>query len=327
MASPAQAPDNNPSTLNEQPAAPTPSHNVAVPVNDEFLIHQLLPRREIHLLGGPSGSGKTTLLLEIIEDWRQGRKVFGYQSFPAPFCYVGCDRSKASTARTLERIGISPDNIPIASLIDSSMDEPDFPKVLALARSIVPDCRVLFIDAIGVLCPNGKINDYGVVSRFLTRGTRLCAKEDITIIGLGHSPKVKKGEAFENPRQRFLGSVAWGGFSDTMIFVEPVDPEDPADPNRKVILLPRNIRGETLDYQFNDDGRLVCTTVQQSNFIMDTWLAKQAKGAELSTGALVEAGERAQLNKRTVHRWIKDVMENGRLVKAGHGMYKVAGVS
>lgn len=312
MASPAEAPDNTPTSPSPAPA-------------EQYIVHQLLPRREIHLLGGPSGSGKTTLLLEIIEDWRQGKKVFGYQSFPAPFVYIGCDRSKASTARTLERIGISPANIPIASLIDSSMDEPDFPKVLTLAKSIVPDVRVLFIDAIGVLCPNGKINDYGVVSRFLTRGTRICHTADITIIGLGHSPKVKKGEAFENPRQRFLGSVAWGGFSDTMIFVEPSDPEDPADPNRKVMLLPRNVRGETLDYQFNEDGRLICTTIAQTNFILDEWLKKHTVGTALQTAGIVDEAARKGVSRAACFRWLKEQVEAGTLGKGGHGVYKVLG--
>lgn len=305
--------------------AQVPGTSAPLSTSLEFVVEGLLPRREIHLIGGPSGSGKTTLALEIIEDWRQGKKVFGYTSYPAPFCYVACDRSAASTARTLERIGLSPETIPIVSLIDANIDEPDFTKVLALARSKVTECRVLLIDAIGVLCPNGKINDYGVVSRFLTRGTRLCNQQDITILGLGHSPKVKKGEAFENPRQRFLGSVAWGGFSDTMIFVEPAEPEDPADPNRKVILLPRNVRGETLDYQFNDDGRLVCTTVEQTNFLLAQWLTKQADGQTFQTAFIVEEAGRKGVSRAVAFRWIKEQVEAGKLGKAGHGIYKVLG--
>lgn len=292
--------------------------------SSSHIAEPIMPTKEIHLISGPSNAGKTTLAFQMIEEWLAGLPVLGlYRSFPMPCLYVACDRSGASTVRTLARIGIKT-KIPILSLVDNPIPESTPSQLLALARKQQPNVRVLFIDAMAVLCP-GKVTDYSIVCKFMASLARLCQKESLTIIGMGHTAKVRGDDKVSDPRQRFLGSVAWGGFADCMLHIEPTNPDDPTDPRRQLYVLPKNARSELLDYRFNDEGRLVSLTAESAALILDQWLLKCPVGHVVTTATFVEIGGHAGLHKATVHRWIKEAIASGRIAKSGHGEYKVLG--
>jgi hypothetical protein len=304
------------------PSSPSPTPS---PEADQFIVESILPAHELHLVAGPSGSGKTSLVFQTIDDWARTIPVFGYESYPRPFCYVSCDRSLRATDRTLRRIGAKIE-VPRISLVDSLIAN-DFSSVLKAARARVKDVEVLFIDAIAALCPSGKINDYGAVRSMLTGISRTCQREKVTVVGMAHSTKVKEGEKFLNPRQRVLGSVAWGGFSDTMILIEPDNPEDPADASRIVTLLPRNAPAETILYHFTPSGVLVPTNRDTEDFILDAWLRRQIPGPnEYTTASIVGIAEEAKLSRSSAVRWIRTKVSDGLLEKVRHGIYSVKSI-
>jgi hypothetical protein len=285
----------------------------------KFIVDQIFPAYEVHLTGGASGSGKTTLEGQMIEDWRQGKPVFGYKSFPAPFCYIACDRSLQSIYTTLHRIGVDPTKWPIISLIN--VNHVITPGTIAtVARTLVPDVQVIWLDGIHSLCPD--INSYDEVQKFLTSLTRTCQKESVTIKGLGHATKVREGESFLNPRHRFLGSVAWGGYSDTMVIIDQEKPQDPTDTTRNVYLLPRNAENQMLKYEFMD-GRLVMKS-DAGDFILDHWLIEMTAGDTISTANVLSQADKAKVSKRTAMRWLKCCQDSGKLLKTGHGIYTVS---
>lgn len=286
-----------------------------------YIIDTIFPRHEVHLTGGASGSGKTTLEAQLIESWRKGEDVFGYRSYPAPFCYVACDRSLQSIHATLARVGVKFSEWPLISLINTHIQR-TIPSILVEARKLVPDLQVLWLDGIHSLCPKGRINDYDVVSHFLIETTRLCQKEDLTIKSLGHATKVREGEGFLNPRHRFLGSVAWGGYSDTMTLIDQANPEDPADSTRNVYLLPRNEGGQLIEYHFNATGRLVpIATIEELD--LDKWFKKLPTGSNLTTSAIHEEGGRCNMSRATIYRWIKRMIEDGQMLRITDGLYQV----
>lgn len=288
------------------------------------IIDKIFPAYENHLTGGASGSGKTTLEAQIIEDWRHGKPIFGYKSFPAPFCYVACDRSLQSIQATLRRVEIPYEEWPIISLINHpiNMKLAPIPQIILQARKRVPDLSVIWLDGIHSLCPDGKINDYGVVQEFLTEITRICQREKLTFKSLGHATKVKEGEAFLNPRHRFLGSVAWGGYSDTMTIIDQVKPEDPSDTARNVYLLPRNEESQTIKYEIVN-GKLVQIT-EVGDLLLDRWLIQLNAGMVLSTEACQAQAEKLRISRATCTRWIKKMTETGKLQKEGRGTYIVS---
>jgi len=279
----------------------------------QHLIEGLFPTREVHLTGGPSGSGKTTLLMQMLRDWRQGIPVFGMKSNPVPFAYLACDRSIQSIVATLERIKI-PLDFPLFSLVD---------KCDATIENLMGDgYKLIIADGLPSLTPHGKISDYGIVADFLRNLTRTCQRFDSTIIGTGHASKVKEGEQFQNPRQRFLGSVAWGGYSDTMILVEPKNPEDVLDPYRTVLLLPRNASGQILNYCFDENGILVNQApIEVINFT--AMVLKNPPGTQIFITQMLEYAHKVKMNERTMYRYVKTMTTEGRLAKVAHGVYKV----
>lgn len=287
-----------------------------------YLVDRIYPAEEVHLIGGPSGAGKTTMVFQMLEDLSHGRPIFDQPSHPTPFCYIACDRSLPSVKETVARVNPKfPHPLNLISLVNS----PSIPRTMAgivshiLSRT--PDCKLFVLDGIHSLCPKGKINDYDVVSSFLIDSTHICQSKHVTCLDMGHAAKVKEHEAFRNPRHSFLGSVAWGGFSDTMLLIDPLKPEDPSDSTRNIFLLPRNDAGQLLQYEYRD-GRLALCGNDIAEFILDNWFNSLAVGKTVMTSEIEAQGKSLKLSRATVHRWLKDAAASGKLLKAGHGVYQ-----
>jgi RecA-family ATPase len=281
----------------------------------EYIIDNIMPAHEIHLLGGPSGAGKTTLAFQMIRDIREGRPVFGYATHSIPICYVSCDRSSASAVRTAARVGVN--DIPT---IIAKRGHRNIRQVIEDAKALVPNLRLLVIDAIGVLVPGGKINDYGAVMDFLGYCTELCELHHITILAMGHATKTKEGEGFIDPRHKFLGSVAWGGSSDTMLYIESSNPKDPDDPSRRIIVLPRNYPASVLAYTFNNRGHLIPVTEADDELTLDVKLLNVQLGVEVTTSTITGWGFPA--SRSTINRWILDAVRTGKLEQVKKGVYR-----
>ena len=283
----------------------------------EYIIDDIMPAHEIHLLGGPSGAGKTTLAFQMIMDIRSGRPVFGHDSHPVPICYASCDRSSDSAVRTASRVGV---NINIPTVI-ARRGHRTIRQVIDAAKELVPGLRLLVIDAIGTLVPCGKINDYGTVMDFLGYCTELCEQHHITILAMGHATKTREGEGFIRPRHKFLGSVA-SASCDTMFYIESPNPQDPDDPSRRIIVLPRNYPSCVLAYTFNALGRLIEISQADEELTLDVKiLVRLPIGEEVTTATLYERG--LPTPHRTVDRWIAEAVQSSQLERAGRGHFAV----
>lgn len=285
----------------------------------EFIVDDILPAREVHIIGGPSGSGKSSLVFQLlIEQIRQGLPVFGHPSISIPMCYVSCDRSDASIKRTLKRLNI-PNPIPIlnARSITTSMET-----VIQRSRDLVPGCKLIFIEAIIRFVPEGKMNDYKIVSDYLTYLGLLCEKYDVTLVAITHAPKTHENEHYANPRQRLSGSVAWGAFTETVILIEPDGEED----GRLISVLPRNGEEMTYTYAF-EKGILKEVSPEGTTFDL---LDKHALPA-LKPDTLYPRLEILELvgqfhikcSEKTVQRWLNDKVRIGRMEKITRGVYKL----
>jgi RecA-family ATPase len=292
-------------------------------VKTEWLIENILPTREIHLVGGPSGAGKTTWLLQTILAWADGQDVFGHKSHPLPYFYVSCDRSRESMLRTFQRCGVDPAKLPHISGLDERLFSPK--SILERARKLNPDVRVLFIEGFAMFAPSGRLAyDYVQVATFFTDLTRMCQREDLTLTGVVHSSKMREGERYLNPRQRIHGSVAWAAFTETIILVEPADEKNPTSDIRSLLLLPRNSKAEYYQLAFDSQGMLQQRQDDdQEATVMLVFLSNQKPGAELSTSVAVEFGESHGLSRFQVMRWLNRFEEDARIEKSGHNCWKI----
>lgn len=92
----------------------------------EFLIDEIMPANEVHLICGASGSGKTTWTFqEFLAEWQAGRSVSGHASHPVPYVYIALDRTRASVTRTLERLELA-DSITHILCLGAPVQRPRF---------------------------------------------------------------------------------------------------------------------------------------------------------------------------------------------------------
>ncbi|HWG97178.1 MAG TPA: AAA family ATPase [Nitrospira sp.] len=301
----------------------------------EYLVDSILPTQEMHLLGGPSGSGKSTFLFKFLQSWSRGEPQWNYPSHPVPYLYVSLDRSSKGVVRTLRRMGIDISTIPyFAGFDDPTLVTID--DVLGAALRFKPDARLFVVEGIAGKVPKNKINDYGEVAAFVSHIGRWCRQFNATVIGTMHAAKTKANEQYDNPRQRILGSVAWGAFTETIIGLEPIDAKDPECRLRRLYLLPRNAPEQTFDMEWQG-GHLVPATA-------DTMVKQRRPKRGRPDNALKEALEGIQrylkdqqikritfgellnaspLPPATLNRGVRTLIESGFLKVLKKGYYEV----
>ena len=249
----------------------------------------------------------------------------GRQTRPVKWAYVSGDRTAGSVHETQDRCGVT---FPVFSLVDAdlvgaSLTEKIIPR-LTNVYGYRPD--FIYIDGFTALCPGGHINSYSVVAGWLAGLQRYCSRMGVTILGACHTTKTKENERFTNPRQRIAGSVAWAGFSETVIIIEP--PDDTENTRLRVVsLLPRNHMEEHITLSFDDQGRLqlpdkVKHAESAAKFLLDNLEFGQA-GDIIEVKELMRVAKEKGVGQRTFYRWLKGAVGEGKVVKVRNGEYMV----
>lgn len=290
------------------------------------LVYGILPSGEFHLFAGPSGSGKTTYLFQFREEYAAGRPIFNHVTRPVPHLYISIDRSEQNVKATLARLNL-PANFPILSGINRT-DLESIDSIFMLLEKSHPDIRLVFIEGIATLVPNGKVSDYKVVADFCKKIARYCLKRGITIIGSVHATKTKENDRFLNPRERILGSVAWAAFTETVFLFDPVDPDADTADRIKLWILPRNAPKEVHEMKFAG-GRLVAAppaslSSAESLDRLLNFLSLLDLNTEFTADEAVAA---AKSSRSHTYRLLKDLQSAGtirRHVKPGHYIYQQA---
>ncbi len=291
-----------------------------------YLIEGMIPAGQVHLLGGPSGGGKTTLAFQMLGALMTGDQFLGRQTRQARIAYISGDRPTLSVLETQDRCGVS---FPVFSAVDENLVGEDlitkiFPRLTQICGG-KPD--VIYIDGFTAFVPGGFLNNYSIVAKWLAGLQRYCRKMGITIIGACHTAKTKEGEMFLNPRQRIAGSVAWAGFSETVLIIEPLT--DDKDKNKRIVhILPRNHQDESMILKFNVEGRLqlpdkITHAETITGFIMSGILDGLEPGSQVLYSFLRDTAVNKGVNLRTFNRWLAKMVEEGLITKEKRGIYVV----
>lgn len=293
-----------------------------------YIIDGLLPENQVHLLGGPSGGGKTTLAFQMLAALKTGEPFLGRGTRRCKIAYVSGDRPAESVLETQDRCGVT---FPIFSAVDENLVGEDlltkiFPRLTMVCGGERPD--VIYIDGFTAFVPGGFLNNYSIVAKWLASLQRYARKMKVTIIGACHTTKTKEGEKFTNPRQRIAGSVAWAGFSESVIIIEPLD-DDKSKAKRIVHILPRNHPEENMILTFNAEGRLqlpekVAHQETVTGFIMDGLLESKGAGEEIIYSELRDLAVSKNITLRTFERWISKQTDLGKLTRIRKGIYVVS---
>lgn len=298
----------------------------------EYVIEDLMPSNQVHLLGGPSGAGKTTLAFQMLDALRRGdgnflgRKIL----MPMKIAYISADRASNSVQETLDRVGV---DFPVFSIVDKALEGKNlindvFP-MLTATYGYRPN--FVYIDGFTGLCPDGTANNYLAVATWLASLQRYCQAKQITLVGACHTAKIREGEEIRNVRQKVLGSVAWAGYSETIILIEPPENTKVEDSKKAVYLLPRNKPEEKI-FVYMEDGKYVlhqsmAHDSNASDFIIETVIpdVSLSPNRTLDYAAIWRVAESKGVNRRTFDRYLARLVEKGKLRKRGKGVYVVPG--
>ena len=303
-----------------------PLTSAGVPPHQLFLVDEIMPEHEVHLIAGPSGAGKSTLAIQLfIKDYLAGNPVFGKITRPRPIAYVSCDRSIASFRRAMDRHGLPYDAFPVITgrMVPPIAGRSKLYSIMAWARA--QRAHLVIVDGFGSLVPGGKLSEYAVVADFLVEAQKCCDDFDLTLMGQVHATKVKDSEKISNPRQRILGSVAWAAYSDLVITIDEENAEDPTNTTRVIHVLPRDAPSILIRMNQDSGGRLVTLESEAEmdlHSILDVMLSKIPLDQELKTQDLILKGFHEHVGRATIENWIAAAVLGGKLERLRRGWYR-----
>lgn len=293
----------------------TAANDNCLPDFHEFLIDDILPANEVHLIAAASGAGKSRFIFQyILSPYIKGQKVLGHDVKSVPYCYVSIDRSHAGVLRTLEQLGLDKEILNIVPMERIPNDQINVPAIIRIVKKLYPETRFIIIEGFQLInATDTRIkNEYARIGMALREATMLCGKHKITILGVCHAPKLKENESFQNPREYVAGSMGWAAYSDTTIVMIR---------NKKTgvvtaEVMPRNAKEETYNFRFGQDGKLEPVGSLNKSGSVTQYIVDLSAGTSIMRADLVVYAEKNfEAGKTVVDDVLKALTTNGVLDK------------
>jgi hypothetical protein len=229
------------------------------------------PQGDVSGIGGSSGVGKTTVAIETFRQQRNGEKVFGHETFGLSFLILMADRGVNANLRTIERMGINPDTVPIKRIKGCGQD------ALIAIKDAVESCaeipQIVFVEGADMLQEDpSKMN---LVVPFITELHELAQHYHIALIVSLGSPKMTSKDFYSIRRDQLFGSVAWGRMMETIIILGYDENDDTSD-KRVAAVMNHNGAAETLHLIFDHGVLVEDTTPPEPDEIID-WITEQTE--------------------------------------------------
>lgn len=282
-----------------------------------------MPAREFSLVAGSSGVGKTKLTIQLVMALESGEKFFGHSTTQARCLYVACDRGRDSFKRSLDAYGLGYESFAWvverdAPAISTELTLSKPAQILEWTHRKHPGTRLVVLDGLSGLVKD--VCDYQGVKAMIRQCQDRCESFDLAVLGTVHATKIRTLDKICNPRERVLGTVAWGGFSEMVISLDHEKPDDPMNPFRVVNLC--NHSGASLRWRVVCDSRGQLVEVNEERDLLDMLdgIVDQIPTTGLDRGQLdalaAEIGPAA--NKRTIDQWAARAIDSGILRRQGH---------
>lgn len=293
----------------------------------DYFLDKFLAKRQINIIAGSSGSGKTTLIFQLYHASLTGGLFMGMKVPLIKWGYIAGDRTHESILETQKRTGA--ESLKIFSLVDQNMVGKDLTKVVIpkLPGFLGYRPELIFVDGFSSMVPDGKFNDYYAVAHWIASLQRYCTRQDLTILGAAHTPKVKEGERILDHRQSIIGSIAFGAYSEDMLVIDKVFKKD-SEEKRIVHILPRNAREYSIPCNFQD-GKIVPDEANEKSEAMKMSGAEFLLEPLLTPGAKFMAADmefhakKKGVSRATYYRWLTKLVKAKRLAKENRGEYVV----
>ena len=294
--------------------------------SQEWIVDKIFPAGAMHLIAGGSGVGKTTWLFQMLYEWEQALPLFGeYASHPCPWVYIACDRSLGDMQLTLERIGLGDWEFEAHSLEELLWDQqlktcrdPNFADHVLRKFEYA---KLVVVEGLQAVMPDRSRSRSQNKEELLwaLEQRHILAEKGRTVIATTHNPKLVQTQgASVDERSKFLGSQGFIGSCSTMISIDKGKMEE----DRNMIIMGRNFPDIHLSFSQKpeNNGRFVLEGVGRKAVVTEsddrvqfmTWAQAQY---EFTVKDSVACGMRMGVSDATVERWLRQLVEEGVLVR------------
>ena len=310
-------------------AGSAPSIIASAIAEDEFLVDRIFPTKRLHILAAPVGVGKTTLLFQLCCSLLENGTFLGRPAHRREgIVYLAADRTRRETYATLRRMNMLELIPQIKWLFTDEMATPGMNFLELLLEQHTRAGQLFIVEPLLYFLRDGNNkmgnpNDYLHVSHFIGKLKRSIEKVGVTMLCSLHSAKVKGTEGYAAMREKVLGSNAWGGTTNTVIFVEPRDPEDSSSPYRKIHVMPRDSQAFVLDYmQESAHGLLIPAEAPKpfKNKLQEQFDAYE--GEAFTIADAIQWADTAAIARKTLERWLNQKIQDGYVERLERGTYR-----
>ena len=284
------------------------------------------------LVGGASGSAKTTWMMQLLLAQFNRETVLGHATCGRPFLVLMADRGPASHKRTIRRLGMEKENIPIKFFVPEA-GTAVLQEIINRIEETNPRPQIVFIEGCDMLVEDA--NKKHIVGPFMGALQRIATHYHIAIIGSVGAPKTKAGEGYIAKRDNISGTEAWSRLSETVVVLQYPQGKDTAA-ERELTVMPRNAPTESFAMIFKG-GRLVLQTDAdkrraEGNTRELDWVRQQA---HLAAGdptkkwwTRLDMSLALEMPKSTAQDWINHAQTKGWVIqkpgKKGRGRGRAA---
>jgi AAA domain len=282
------------------------------------------PLGSVSLVFGSTGAGKSTWCLQLISAQLKGERVCGHQTYSLPYIVLMQDRNEHSLNRTLRRMGIDRESVPLRILPMESYKQD--PAVVVEEyylkereryeaeiksenwREAVPPPRIVYIEGLDIWVPDASNKD--AVAPLLKRLETVATHYNLAIVATTGSPKMKPKDVYQVTRDSAFGSQVWGRMVE---MVQVLANEETGE--RYITVMPRNGRYEKFTTTFQA-GRL---TVKEGIQVVIGHVPNRKDGTKREAfmawwkeGRLAEEAEELfGISRRTFYLWQTDARAGG----------------
>jgi len=166
----------------------------------------------------------------------------------------------------------------------------------------------------------GNLNDYMNCAVACLEMRRECSRRQITLIGTAHASKQKsdRKERYQRLQDRILGSSAQLGYGDTQLYL--ASPEETSERFYTFLWHSHTAPAEVFPLGRNKEGMFV-PWAESAQSEVETKILSVITTTEEGT-AFADILIASEVPKTTAFRTLQDLVNDGRVLKVGHGRYR-----
>ncbi len=280
---------------------------------------RILPSGELHLIAGPSDTGKSYLARQLHSALITPTAFLGIDALAKPLpaasvAYVTQGRGAQHYNWIASQMGLSDLSPPIEIPFEPRGDRVgDMLERTGAAKILIIE-EVMSLAAVSSY-KNEEIDEF--LDKLLATAARL----QLTLIGTVGSPK--RAKDYSDPRDRVMGTTSLQRRASTILLIERVSYDDPADPGRWVYILSKDhVYRRKLRCGFEPTTNHIVVVEDPNVSPVDAYVASLSPGNRFLTKEVYDAVPK--MAPSTVRSALKKLVESGTIeMQAAKGMYRV----